>query len=130
MRRYPKCPGTSSLLVRTRKSNMYRGRMTDEGHERLAHFLAIEGVQPAIPQNPTPAEAARMSEVVPKGASASSLAAAASGNGEGVAVKPLVKHVLSLELQTYFEKICANVMDENNPRARDGALSNLRHGSG
>ncbi|KAL7274362.1 histone H4-like TAF Taf6, SAGA complex subunit [Rhizina undulata] len=95
-----------------------------------AHWLAIEGVQPAIPQNPTQAEAARLSESTPKGASTSNSLAASAGGGENVAVKPLVKHILSKELQLYFERVCTAVTDEQNETLRSAALSSLRNDPG
>ncbi len=47
-----------------------------------------------------------------------------SGN-DNVAVKPLVKHVLSKELQLYFEKICSAVLDEGNNEYRVAALASI-----
>ncbi|KAI5844504.1 hypothetical protein DFP73DRAFT_57349 [Morchella snyderi] len=121
-----------------------------------AHWLAIEGVQPAIPMNPTPSESARQSETTPKGAppppapigfssssSSSSAAAAAAGsntatNSSGstapatadVAVRPLVKHILSKELQLYFDRVCSAVTDEANDALRAAALASLRNDPG
>ncbi|KAA8913275.1 hypothetical protein FN846DRAFT_930402 [Sphaerosporella brunnea] len=95
-----------------------------------AHWLAIEGVQPAIPQNPTQAEAARLSEGTPKGSNATSSVAATVGNNDGTAIKPLVKHVVSKELQLYYERVCSAIMDEGNDTLRSAALSSLRHDPG
>src|ERR1700759_470543 len=64
-----------------------------------AHWFAIEGVQPRIPQNPTQADQ-RNQELSAKGPGANATLAAVSGN-DSVSVKPLVKHVLSKELQLY-----------------------------
>ena len=89
-----------------------------------AHWLAVEGVQPSIPQNPTTSDA-RNQELMPKGAGANPNIAAISGN-DNVTVKPLVKHILSKELQLYFEKICAALLDETNDEYRLAALSSLR----
>ncbi|TAQ83972.1 hypothetical protein B7494_g7708 [Chlorociboria aeruginascens] len=77
-----------------------------------AHWLAVEGVQPSIPQNPTTAEA-RASELVPKGPGANSSLAALAGN-DNVTVKPLVKHVLSKELILYFDKISNAILNPDN----------------
>ena len=88
-----------------------------------AHWLAVEGVQPSIPQNPTTADA-RAQELVPKGPSANSNLAAMSGN-DNVTVKPLVKHVLSKELQLYFEKICSALLDDSNNDYRIAALASI-----
>ena len=55
--------------------------------------------------------------------------AAMSGN-ENVTVKPLVKHVLSKELQLYFEKICSALLDESNSEYRVAALASIRSDPG
>ncbi|PUU84313.1 hypothetical protein B9Z19DRAFT_1013826 [Tuber borchii] len=99
------------------------------------HWLAIEGVQPAIPQNPTPSEAARLSETTPKGASSNTTLSIASTlnptTNETVTIKPLVKHVLSKELQLYFERISTSITDESTPDAvRNAALASLRKDPG
>ncbi|KAI9829661.1 MAG: hypothetical protein M1819_006032 [Sarea resinae] len=93
-----------------------------------AHWLAVEGVQPSIPQNPTTADS-RNQELVPKGPGASASLAAISGN-DNVAVKPLVKHILSKELQLYFDRICSAVLDEINEEYRVAALASLRSDPG
>ena len=89
-----------------------------------AHWLAVEGVQPSIPQNPTQADQ-RNQELAAKGQGANQTLAAMSGN-DSVSVKPLVKHVLSKELQLYFERICAAIMDDNNEEYRAAAFMSLK----
>ncbi|KAL8660885.1 MAG: hypothetical protein Q9202_006117 [Teloschistes flavicans] len=89
-----------------------------------AHWLAVEGVQPSIPQNPAPADS-RNQELIPKGPSANPNLAAISG-ADNVTVKPLVKHVLSKELQLYFSNVCSAVFDESNEEYRVAALSSIR----
>ncbi|KAK1910609.1 hypothetical protein P3342_008488 [Pyrenophora teres f. teres] len=54
-----------------------------------AHWLAVEGVQPSIPQNPN----TNTADLLPKGPNANPHLAAANGL-DNVNVKPLVKHVL------------------------------------
>ena len=93
----------------------------------LAHWLAVEGVQPSIPQNPTAADSRNM-ELVSKGPNNSTLAAM-GGNGN-VAVKPLVKHVLSKELQLYFEKVCGAFLDDSSEEYRTSGYSSLREDPG
>ncbi|MCJ1434309.1 hypothetical protein MMC27_003676 [Xylographa pallens] len=93
-----------------------------------AHWLAVEGVQPSIPQNPTSADS-RNQELLPKGPGANSTLAAISGN-DAVTVKPLVKHILSKELQLYFEKICSALLDETNDEYSVAALASLRSDPG
>jgi transcription initiation factor TFIID subunit 6 len=86
-----------------------------------AHWLAVEGVQPSIPQNPTK-DAAGQDQAAKN---ANPTLAAMSGN-DNVAVKPLVKHVLSKELQLYFERICSAALDESNDEYRTAAFASLR----
>nr|POE72936.1 transcription initiation factor tfiid subunit 6 [Quercus suber] len=89
-----------------------------------AHWLAVEGVQPSIPQNPTQVDQ-RSQELAAKGPGANPTLAAVSGN-DNVSVKPLVKHVLSKELQLYFERICSAILDEANDEYRTAAFASLR----
>ncbi|KAJ5176804.1 Transcription initiation factor TFIID subunit 6 [Penicillium canariense] len=92
------------------------------------HWLAVEGVQPSIPQNPTAADSRNL-ELVSKGPNANSTLAAMSGSGD-VSVKPLVKHVLSKELQLYFEKVCSAFLDETSEDYRTSAYASLREDPG
>lgn len=89
-----------------------------------AHWLAVEGVQPSIPQNPTSADS-RHQDLLPKGPGANPNMAATSGN-DNVSIKPLVKHVISKELQLYFERICTAILDETNDEYRTAAFASLR----
>lgn len=111
-----------------------------------AHWLAIEGVQPTIPQNPLASEVKNLPPIV-RGAISSVLSndllnSAASGNDDAkdpetrqkkkedkdVDVKPLVKHVLSKELKLYFDKV-VEVLISTAPEKeslREAALSSLR----
>ena len=93
-----------------------------------AHWLAVEGVQPSIPQNPSTADS-RNQELLPKGPGANPNLAAMSGN-DNVSVKPLVKHILSKELQLYFERICTAIFDESNDEYRQAGLASLRRDPG
>lgn len=104
-----------------------------------AHWLAIEGVQPAIPQNPTPngKENSHLFSYVKlkyvyTDAKAELLSKRnkthASSNGittDQVNVKPLVKHVLSKELQMYFERITEAILNDNE-RLQSQAFESLR----
>ncbi|KAG0227611.1 hypothetical protein BGW41_003720 [Actinomortierella wolfii] len=105
-----------------------------------AHWLAIEGVQPAIPQNPTPSDAkvdllhkrikldptshAVQPGVKTAGSGAGANAGSGGGSGGtganhanasggGAEIKPLVKHVLSKELQMYYERITNAVLSQD-----------------
>lgn len=62
---------------------------------------------------------------MPKGPGANPNLAATSGY-DNVQVKPLVKHVLSKELQLYFERICGAILDDTNDEHRNAALASLR----
>ncbi|KAG4301913.1 hypothetical protein PCANB_002047 [Pneumocystis canis] len=92
------------------------------------HWLAIEGVQPAIPQNPTMSEAPTADDKSSKIINNNFWTM--SGPSTGVEVKHLVKHVISKELRLYFEHINAAILDEQNERLRSAALSSLRQDSG
>ncbi|KAK8229393.1 hypothetical protein HDK90DRAFT_356748 [Phyllosticta capitalensis] len=89
-----------------------------------AHWLALEGVQPAIPQNPTSSDS-RHQDLLPKGPGANPHLAAVNGY-DNVAVKPLVKHVISKELQLYFDRIVSALGDADNEEWRQQALGSLR----
>ncbi|KAF2851939.1 Arf-domain-containing protein [Plenodomus tracheiphilus IPT5] len=83
-----------------------------------AHWLAVEGVQPSIPQNPTTNSA----DLLPKGPNANPHLAAANGL-DNVNVKPLVKHVLSKESQELFNKLSGALTDETNIEWQNAALA-------
>jgi transcription initiation factor TFIID subunit 6 len=92
-----------------------------------AHWLAIEGVQPAVPQNPIAAES-DSSAMMPLAGAAATVAAnndgsggpANNGNsGNGVDARPLVKHVLSEELQAYFSNVVSAVHAFADPPGAD-----------
>ena len=88
-----------------------------------AHWLAVEGVQPSIPQNPTQIDT-RSLELSAKGPGTT--LAAVSGN-DNLTVKPLIKHVLSKELQLYFSRITSAVLDtEGAEDYRSAAFVSLR----
>ncbi|KAK1835296.1 transcription initiation factor TFIID subunit 6 [Podospora conica] len=93
-----------------------------------AHWLAIEGVQPSIPQNPTTAETSSK-ELLPKGPGANPALAALAGN-DNVSLRPSVKHVISKELILYFDKIQTAILDDDpddeKTRLRAAALDSVR----
>ncbi|KAK3685181.1 TAF6-like protein [Podospora appendiculata] len=92
------------------------------------HWLAVEGVQPSIPQNPTTAETSSK-DLLPKGPGANPALAALAGN-DSVSFRPSVKHVISKELILYFDKIQAAILDDDpdleKTRLRDAALASVR----
>lgn len=91
-----------------------------------AHWLAVEGVQPTIPQNPT---ATNHADLLPKGPNANPHLAAANGL-DNVNVKPLVKHVLSKESQELFAKLSSALIDETNSEWQNAALASIRSDPG
>ena len=93
-----------------------------------AHWLAVEGVQPSIPQNPTSTDSRNL-ELLPKGPNANP-ALAAMNSADNTTTKPQVKHILSKELQLYFEKVCASVLDETQPEYRSAGLASLKEDPG
>lgn len=110
-----------------------------------AHWLAIEGVQPAIPQNPTPSGTftfqivllIEMLSILTYNIDAKSdllskrlkTNGTNAGGNDQVDVKPLVKHVLSKELQLYYERITEAVVSEEE-RLRFQAYESLRSDPG
>jgi transcription initiation factor TFIID subunit 6 len=97
----------------------------------LGHWLAIEGVQPAIVQNPSPAEL-KSSEYQTSTSTSTgpSSALAAVSSAEGIETKQQVKHVLSKELQLYFERIVTALMNEEMEGVRETAVASLRSDPG
>ncbi|KAF9904163.1 hypothetical protein BX616_001384 [Lobosporangium transversale] len=118
-----------------------------------AHWLAIEGVQPAIPQNPTPVDAKTdllnkrikldptAQPVIPgiksnthnnantNGINPSNGNLNNTSNGDGAEIKPLVKHVLSKELQMYYERITSAVLSHDEVLRATG-ISSLQNDPG
>ncbi|KAF8730402.1 hypothetical protein HU200_016979 [Digitaria exilis] len=88
----------------------------------VAHWLAIEGVQPAIPENP-PIDA-----IVPPAENKRS--EHGKDDGHPVDVKLPVKHVLSRELQMYFDKIAELTMSRSDTSLFKEALVSLAKDSG
>ncbi|KAJ7567434.1 hypothetical protein O6H91_02G146900 [Diphasiastrum complanatum] len=92
----------------------------------VAHWLAIEGVQPAIPENVSIdalavlLEAKRM-DATPSNTTMEQLA---------VDMKLPIKHVLSRELQLYFEKITELVISGADPILLKDAYASLTTDSG
>lgn len=88
-----------------------------------SHWLAIEGVQPMIPENlnvPEPAnvlERATVPGLLPREMQ------------EGAEIKPLVKHILSKELQSYYDAVIADLMSANAERI-NAALYSVATDSG
>lgn len=75
-----------------------------------SHWLAIDGVQPQIPQNPTIIDRNAIGEPV-KDAPVATTAANKKDLQEDAEIKPLVKHVLSKELQLYYDTLISDLLD-------------------
>ncbi|CAH9063876.1 unnamed protein product [Cuscuta epithymum] len=86
-----------------------------------SHWLAIEGVQPAIPENP-PQEALAAPQ--------DNRAMEYKEDGGSIDLKLPVKHVLSRELQLYYEKITDLAVNKSNSVLLKGALASLATDSG
>ncbi|KAJ2556606.1 histone H4-like TAF Taf6, SAGA complex subunit [Coemansia sp. RSA 1933] len=86
-----------------------------------AHWLAVEGVQPRIQQNPIPLDA----DAEESGPAAKKIAKVHHKSQDGaVETIPLVKHVLSKELQLYFECITGS-LQSTDPIVRSTALESI-----
>lgn len=117
------------------------------------HWLAIEGVQPTIPQNPnlndirmaqpplirgaivTAVNDTSLQTNVPEEKEATAhISTVKPGKDSTADVKPLVKHVLSKELQIYFDKVVAALTskqdDLQSQHMRAAALTSLRSDTG
>lgn len=49
---------------------------------------------------------------------------------DSTTTKPQVKHILSKELQHYFEKVCESVLSETQPEYRNAGLASLKDDPG
>ncbi len=96
-----------------------------------AHWLAIEGVQPRIPQNPSPSEIKQLPTTV-RGSQVSNSITAATALSNDIEVKPLVKHVLSKELQLYFDRVVSALTspNPNDEHLKQAAVTSLKQDTG
>ncbi|KAG6405295.1 hypothetical protein SASPL_132882 [Salvia splendens] len=90
----------------------------------VAHWLAIDGVQPAIPENPPP-EALQMLSLP-----ADNRKTEVKEDGASVDIKLPIKHVVSQELQLYFEKITELTVTRSESPLFKAALVSLATDSG
>ncbi|KAH9997030.1 TATA box binding protein associated factor-domain-containing protein [Russula vinacea] len=90
-----------------------------------AHWLAVEGVQPLIPENPP---------AVPRDDPSSTAPGAAASDKRVGQQAALVKQVLSRELQLYYDRLTSSVLPSGSgtadPTKRTAALASFRHDAG
>ncbi|THH10058.1 hypothetical protein EW146_g8490 [Bondarzewia mesenterica] len=102
-----------------------------------AHWLAVEGVQPLIPENPP---AVPREEAQPPRTNGSILPLTPSSPGkrpsqqqqQAAQQQQLVKQVLSRELQLYYARLTSSLLppSASDPTKRAAALASLRHDAG
>ncbi|CAE6421560.1 unnamed protein product [Rhizoctonia solani] len=101
-----------------------------------AHWLAIEGIQPLVPENPT-TSAETKSTGATQGSSSpkarkQGVPTSATNSGATAptaSAATLVKHVLPRELQLYHDRL-SSALISGNERKRTAALSSLRADAG
>jgi transcription initiation factor TFIID subunit 6 len=105
-----------------------------------AHWLAVEGVQPLIPENP----AVMQREVVEDAPNMNGILPLTSQQNMPSAGRPgapnssqpqqqqqqLVKQVLSRELQLYYARLTTSLVPPGDSSKRTAALASLRHDAG
>jgi hypothetical protein len=99
----PPCP-VDMALTGERSSSIF-SRCSSHIRTFEAHWLSVEGVQPAIPQNP------------PVGRSV-------VASTETSETRQLVQHTLSKEMQLYFERVTSAIL-ENNSQLISAAIDSL-----
>jgi transcription initiation factor TFIID subunit 6 len=104
---------------------------------RVAHWLAIEGIQPLIPENPPPevpaiADQPANSALVtpPPTQNGSTSNAPADSTAKQVARPPSVKTHLSRELQHYYQRLVSSLVPSVEERKKTAALTSLRADAG
>jgi transcription initiation factor TFIID subunit 6 len=113
-----------------------------------AHWLAVEGVQPTIPQNPNLSDIKQLPlsqrgtldnmlslgndeiTLVTNPKTGITTVESKQPDKKELEVRPLVKHVLSKEMQLYFNKIIEVLMSESNEALKTAALESIRSDTG
>ncbi|KAL9655621.1 hypothetical protein ABK040_002284 [Willaertia magna] len=96
----------------------------------FTHWLAIQGIQPKIPQNPIveDPETERKKQLALK--EKDQTKKVSTSLDTNVEFKPLVKHVLSEELQMYYEKVTESIKDNQKRELRRAAIESLANDPG
>ncbi|KZV88778.1 TAF-domain-containing protein [Exidia glandulosa HHB12029] len=92
-----------------------------------AHWLAVEGVQPMIPENPPQArnEAGKTASPAPAATTRTTKTGTAANK------KQAARHVLSRELQLYYNRLTASLLPQGSDSTkRAAALASLRNDAG
>ncbi|CAJ0912903.1 11932_t:CDS:10 [Entrophospora sp. SA101] len=84
-----------------------------------SHWLAVEGIQPTIPHNPPPIED-RKSELLQNTTSTN------NNNIKQNEIKPLVQHVLSKELETFYNKVTNTLINSQDPTTVTASTNRLK----
>ena len=84
----------------------------------VPHWLAVEGVQPMIPENPMPL-APEPKPIEPPLGSKRPRAKAVGADPDAGGLLPVVSHVLTKELQYYFDKVTGLVRSASREGASD-----------
>ncbi|RIB06222.1 hypothetical protein C2G38_2278195 [Gigaspora rosea] len=97
-----------------------------------AHWLAVEGVQPAIPHNPPPPIEDTIPESSRKKAPPNAIVQVPNGVVTGtsdIELKPLVQHVISQELKVFYDKVTKTIKGGDS-KMKVSVLYSLQHDTG
>jgi transcription initiation factor TFIID subunit 6 len=117
-----------------------------KGVRWTAHWLAVEGVQPLIPENPPaiprehdadgvmvnsrPGEPSRLSSIFPPTPPSSDRPSPIQAAKKQQQSQQLVKQVLSRELQLYYTRLTTALIPPSDEVKRTAALTSLRQDAG
>ncbi|CAG8507264.1 4231_t:CDS:2 [Racocetra fulgida] len=93
-----------------------------------AHWLAVEGVQPAIPHNPPPPIEESSRKKAPSNAIVQVPNGVVTGTPD-IELKPLVQHVISQELKVFYDKVTKTIKGGDS-KMKVSVLYSLQHDTG